>query len=68
VHLADHGIAADTAELAGNLARAEALGPQFSEKFDALVSPVHGTTLSCERRPESIHDPAIAGGPYHIYA
>jgi ABC-2 type transport system permease protein len=41
VRLADHGVAADRAELVGDLARGHALRPQLLQPFDALVGPLH---------------------------
>src|SRR6201999_1990548 len=40
VHLADHGIAGDAAQGAGDLAGRQALGPEILELFDAVVGPV----------------------------
>ena len=68
MHLADDGIAADPAKLGGDLACAQALRPQFSEKFDPLVSPVHETALLLSvRQPESIPDPATFAGADTTY-
>lgn len=41
VHLADHRIAGNAAQLCGNLARRQAVGSQLLQRLDALVSPAH---------------------------
>jgi hypothetical protein len=42
VDFADHSIACDTADLTGDLTRAQSIIPEFFEHFDALVSPCNG--------------------------
>ena len=69
VHLADDRIARDGSELSRDLAGAEALRPEFLEKFDPLVSPVHSGTLLVQfcrsRNPSTSRHPP---GRHHIYA
>lgn len=52
VNLADDRVARHPAQFRGDLARAEAVGPQFLEHLDTLVSPTHGISCSSplERR------------------
>src|SRR5215475_5473839 len=46
VHLADHRVAGDAAELGGDLARRQAIGPKFLQRLDAFVSPGHASFSS----------------------
>jgi hypothetical protein len=46
VDLADHGIPGDAAEFAGDLAGAQACGPQLLEKLYTLIGPVHRGSCS----------------------
>src|SRR5262245_2155848 len=48
VDLADHGVARDATELGRNLARRQALRPQFLELLDPLVGPAHVFPLAGE--------------------
>ena len=41
VHLADHGVAGDAAESAGDLAGAQPFGPELLQQLDAFVGPCH---------------------------
>ena len=61
MHLADHGIAGDAAQLLGDLAGGLPLGPHLLEQLDAFIGPGHGRYpflgleapwpgLSCQRR------------------
>ena len=46
VHLADHRIAGDAAELCGDLTRRQAVGPQLLQRLDAFVGPGHASSSS----------------------
>src|SRR5580704_14995241 len=72
MHLADHGVARDAAELGGDLARRQAVGPEFFEQFDPLVSPRHALFLP-ERAGRALKEsPTEPGGakirPTHTYS
>src|SRR5690606_17821623 len=41
MHLADHRVAADAAQLRSNLTGAQPVRPEFLEPFDPFISPVH---------------------------
>jgi hypothetical protein len=48
MHLADHRVAGDAAELAGDLARRQSIRPQLLEELDALLGPAHVFPLAGE--------------------
>src|SRR5262245_29855148 len=50
MHLADHGVARDAAELACDLTCRKSVGPQFLEQLDAFVSPAHASESLRRRR------------------
>src|SRR6476469_3235171 len=52
VHLADHGVAGDAAQLGGDLAGRQPVGPQPLEHLDAFISPSHGLKSLASRRGE----------------
>src|SRR6476646_9026343 len=52
VHLADHGIAGDAAQLGGDLAGRQPVDPQPLERLDAFISPSHGLKSLASRRGE----------------
>ena len=56
VHLADHGIAGDPAQSAGDLAGRKPLGPEIFQLFDAVVGPVY----------ELVHKGSFPRKPQHI--
>ena len=51
VRLADHGVAADPAELVGDLAGGGAIVPHLLQALDALFSPGHLLNLSLQTLP-----------------
>ena len=59
MNLADHGIAADAAQLRGDLAGAQPLGPKFAQKLDPFIVPVHETILLLQ--PATVRIPPRPG-------
>src|SRR3954468_23780555 len=49
MHLADHCIASDAAELGSDLTCRQTVGPQLLQHLDAFVSPAHEKLLGVRR-------------------